>query len=132
MDCILHMEQWILSEGIATPEELDAIKERCKTSVRSARDHAWNKHLAPVHVRNQALKAILKDIPEHDASVTALVKKISEHGQHLLGETLSVARRIRWQIGFLGAAPWLRCVARGVLKTFAPKGARASILRVRR
>lgn len=98
MDCILHMEQWILSEGIATPEELDAIKERCKTSVRSARDHAWNKHLAPVHVRNQALKAILKDIPEHDASVTALVKKISEHGQHLLGETLSVARRIRYRL----------------------------------
>ena len=45
---------------------------------------------------------------------------------------LAAARRIRWQIAFLGSAPWLRCLARDMLKSFMPKRSRASILRVRR
>jgi len=40
-DCLVQMRQWIISEGIATEEELDAIEKTSFARARDARNHAW-------------------------------------------------------------------------------------------
>ena len=40
-DCLLQMRKWILSEGIATEEELDKIEKDSFVRARDARNHAW-------------------------------------------------------------------------------------------
>lgn len=98
MDCIVHMEQWILAQAIATAEELAAIRLQTKKRVREARDIAWNRFLAPVQARNQALKSIIKAIPDTNADIIAAKRKLLDNGQHLASEALTHVRRLYYKL----------------------------------
>jgi pyruvate/2-oxoglutarate/acetoin dehydrogenase E1 component/TPP-dependent pyruvate/acetoin dehydrogenase alpha subunit len=57
MDAIAHLEAWILKTGIATKEELQALKMQGKADAKSSREQAWKANLAPVL---EAKKAVLE------------------------------------------------------------------------
>lgn len=40
-DCILKMKQWILEEGISTPQDLEKLEKEAKSKAKKARDNAW-------------------------------------------------------------------------------------------
>jgi TPP-dependent pyruvate/acetoin dehydrogenase alpha subunit len=46
-DCILKMEEWIKSEGLATAEELKVIRKEAKSSVKKAKEAAWKAYNDP-------------------------------------------------------------------------------------
>ncbi|QBA64100.1 alpha-ketoacid dehydrogenase subunit alpha/beta [Muriicola soli] len=46
-DCNKRFKEWILSNKIATEEELSALEKRIKTEIRMARKDAWNEFLNP-------------------------------------------------------------------------------------
>ena len=41
-DCLKKMREWMLENGIATPEQIDKIEAEAKEAVRTARGNAWN------------------------------------------------------------------------------------------
>ncbi len=47
-DCLTQMENWMLSEGIATQEELMQWQQKAKKEVREARDRAWEAYIQPI------------------------------------------------------------------------------------
>lgn len=61
-DCLSQMRQWILTNALATQEQLDAIEEQAKEAVKDARTAAWNEYLAPIKKELTEASALLAGI----------------------------------------------------------------------
>jgi len=60
-DPIKKMREWIISEGIATDGELDALAENAAEEVKEARKKAWDMFQDPIKVERDALVKIIND-----------------------------------------------------------------------
>ena len=72
-DCIRRMRQWILSEEMILPEEIDAIEKEAKASARQAKERAW--------------KAFTNDVKKDQNKVTAILEtaiRESVHSEEIL------------------------------------------------
>ena len=47
-DCNLRFREWILENGFATSDELDAIENKAKETARTARNEAWKAYRQPI------------------------------------------------------------------------------------
>ncbi len=47
-DCVRKMREWILEQGLANDNQLDAIEEEAKAAAKQARTRAWKAYLASV------------------------------------------------------------------------------------
>jgi 2-oxoisovalerate dehydrogenase E1 component len=54
-DCILKMRDWIISEGIASPDELDEIEKKAVERAREAKNNAWKHFLDPIKAERERL-----------------------------------------------------------------------------
>ena len=75
-DCIAKMREWILSEGYATEEELDAIEEDAKKQVRAGRKKAWDAYITPIENERKALVQLMSTLPIADEHTQAAVKNV--------------------------------------------------------
>ena len=48
-DCLIQMRNWLINNSLATSEELDAIDEAAKNSVKEARRKAWDSYHQTIH-----------------------------------------------------------------------------------
>lgn len=72
-DCIRRMRQWIISEGLILPEEIDVIEKEAKASARQAKERAW--------------KAFANDVKKDQNKVTAILEiaiRESAHSDEIL------------------------------------------------
>jgi len=60
-DPVKRMGEWIVSEGIATQEELDALAEEASNEVKEARREAWDMFQNPIKVERDALVKIIRE-----------------------------------------------------------------------
>jgi pyruvate/2-oxoglutarate/acetoin dehydrogenase E1 component/TPP-dependent pyruvate/acetoin dehydrogenase alpha subunit len=60
-DCIRKMREWIISEAIATPQELNSIEDSEKACVLDARDHAWSQFQTPIEEERRQLLKIIQE-----------------------------------------------------------------------
>jgi len=60
-DCIRRMREWIISEVLILPEEVDAIEKEAKASARQAKERAW--------------RAFNNDVRKDQLAVTAILEK---------------------------------------------------------
>ena len=95
MDCILHMEQWIIQEGIASPEETAQIREEAKSYVKECRDRAWKAFNDPPRQYAKALQSVYAQIPS-DKAVEEIKQEFKSLAQPLLSELMQNARRMRY------------------------------------
>ncbi|MBX3163594.1 MAG: transketolase [Bacteroidetes bacterium] len=61
-DCIKQMRQWILKNALANEEELTAIEEQAKETVRLAKNAAWNDYLTPIKNEISEVASLLDEI----------------------------------------------------------------------
>jgi pyruvate/2-oxoglutarate/acetoin dehydrogenase E1 component/TPP-dependent pyruvate/acetoin dehydrogenase alpha subunit len=61
-DCVKKFREWILRQGIADAEELDAIEEESKQIVEEARQRAWEAYITPIQKDRQEVAALLDDL----------------------------------------------------------------------
>ncbi len=59
-DCIPKMREWILTEGIASKEELDAIEAESVKAAKAAKDRAWKAFLTPFKEERKHLIDVVK------------------------------------------------------------------------
>src|SRR5690606_30692206 len=60
-DCIRKMREWIISEVMVLPEEVDAIEKEAKASARQAKERAW--------------KAFVNDVRKDQLIVTQILER---------------------------------------------------------
>ena len=59
-DCIVKFREWILSEQIAAPEELDAIEAESAKTAKAARDRSWKAFIEPIKAERAHLISVVK------------------------------------------------------------------------
>lgn len=66
-DCINKLRQWILAEGLATEEELDAIEREARKKAETIRRQAWQAYLGPIREEIQDVSDIIDEIAPHSS-----------------------------------------------------------------
>ncbi|MBT8284929.1 MAG: transketolase [Flavobacteriaceae bacterium] len=74
-DCNKRFKEWILSNKIATEEELAALEKRIKTEIRMARKDAWNEFLNPHKDDKKQLVGLLSTL-EQSSPNKAFISKV--------------------------------------------------------
>ena len=66
-DGLIRMRQWLLEEGLATKEELNAIEAEAQKQVRDAQKRAWEAYLRPIEAFHQSALVVVPPSPEKEA-----------------------------------------------------------------
>ncbi len=77
-DCIVKMEEWMLERGIATKEELEALKAEGRKQAKEARSAAWKAFRAAIDVDHQLCLERLKALQQVSAQHKAIAPLLSE------------------------------------------------------
>ncbi len=62
-DCLRKFREWIVTQGIATDEEMDALEKEARAEVLRIQKEAFQAYLAPMRQEAQSLADILDEIP---------------------------------------------------------------------
>jgi pyruvate/2-oxoglutarate/acetoin dehydrogenase E1 component/TPP-dependent pyruvate/acetoin dehydrogenase alpha subunit len=73
-DCVAQMRQWMLSNNIATEEELAEIETTAKKDVLEGKKAAWTAFTAPIKAEQQELVALLNTIAASSANKVFIEK----------------------------------------------------------
>ena len=77
-DCIFKMREWIVSQGVASPEEMDRIEKEAKARAKAARDNAWKSFVGDMNTDHQSLLKILANATEVNADIEDLRRTLFE------------------------------------------------------
>ena len=79
-DAMKKMKEWIIENALASTEELDDIHAKAKDLVRTSRNTAWEKCMAPIHQQvNRAvnlLRELMGAIPEKQEKLEAIAHQL--------------------------------------------------------
>lgn len=75
-DCNSQFKTWILENGFATLEELEAFEKEAKEKVKSARDEAWKSYRASFEGDSESVSALLKSIAEETTKKEELKQRV--------------------------------------------------------
>jgi pyruvate/2-oxoglutarate/acetoin dehydrogenase E1 component/TPP-dependent pyruvate/acetoin dehydrogenase alpha subunit len=93
-DCIDKFKEWILSNNIASEEELTRIKEDAVNVVKEGKNNAWENYLGPVKSLKNELTGITDkiSIDAKDETITQLTTELNNILNPTFGELLESAR----------------------------------------
>ena len=66
-DPVPKMRQWMIEQGIATAQELDAVEEEDQRIVREAQRHAWEAFRAPIDAEKAEALGLLEELARESA-----------------------------------------------------------------
>ena len=91
-DGLKKMREWIIESAIATTEELAAIEEAAKKSVREAKSAAWTACLSPI--KNEVIEVVeLIDAVEKQSENSVFIAKIKNELLSIAGETSTLLQK---------------------------------------
>lgn len=71
-DCIRKMREWILEEGYATVEEMEAIEKKAKSVARSVKESSWKAFNADMQTDQKILSEILQRASQENKAIAAV------------------------------------------------------------
>ena len=97
VDGILKFREWIVSENIASPDELDKIEENAKKRTREARKKAWQNYQKPIIAeRDEFVKMV--DVTTCSCSktdtITDTVQQLKRVGEPIRKDIISSGKKI--------------------------------------
>lgn len=102
-DCNMQFKKWLISQGVASEDELAAIDKEIKKKVRDGKKAAWQSFLKPILEAKKDLVTKLHNVirsSENGDFIKPLLEKIQEEKEPLKSDLLSTARRaLRFTIG---------------------------------
>ncbi|MGF1669351.1 MAG: thiamine pyrophosphate-dependent enzyme [Balneolaceae bacterium] len=95
--CCHKMREWILSEGLTDPDELDKIEEEAFQEVKSEQKAAWKAFLEPIKADQEELLILLDELKDanHESSgrLIELSKKLKQKQNPIRRDVISTARK---------------------------------------
>jgi flagellar biosynthesis/type III secretory pathway protein FliH len=96
-DCLKQMTKWLVSNGFATEDELDAISNQAKNEVLEGKKAAWNEFISPLKAEQTELVSLLRDIAKTSQSssyIDQLTNELASIKEPIRKDLLSTARKI--------------------------------------
>jgi pyruvate/2-oxoglutarate/acetoin dehydrogenase E1 component/TPP-dependent pyruvate/acetoin dehydrogenase alpha subunit len=75
-DCLRKMKEWVMSNNIATPDELTAIEYEAKDHVREGKNRAWQKFIAPLQRQQQKTIDLLNGMMISDMETYTYIQEL--------------------------------------------------------
>lgn len=94
-DCILRFRNWIVSNSVATAEELDNIEKSAKEAVRNARRAAWEAFTTPISAEVKEVLSLLDALAAESANgvfITKLRNTLAETSDPIRRDIFTAAR----------------------------------------
>ncbi|MEW5867731.1 MAG: thiamine pyrophosphate-dependent enzyme [Chloroflexota bacterium] len=79
-DCLKQFRQWVITQGIASAEELERLETEDREMVEAARQRAWEAYLEPIQQERQQVAALLEDLAGSSTQSQALKEMIARLG----------------------------------------------------
>ncbi|MEQ3654413.1 MAG: thiamine pyrophosphate-dependent enzyme, partial [Dokdonia sp.] len=102
-DCNLKFRNWLISQGVATDEELKEVEKAIKKEVRDGKKAAWTAFLKPIKTAQSEVIALLDHLIEQSvngAFIKPLRASLADNKEPLKSDILKVARKtLRHLIG---------------------------------
>lgn len=95
-DCLTKMRDWMLSNNIATEDDLDAIDKVIKKEVRLGKKAAWEAYSNPIKAERDTAVTIINNLAAtspNNAFISKLANEISEIKEPIRKDILSAARK---------------------------------------
>ena len=95
-DCNLKMREWMISNGIATNEELIEIEKTIKKNVREGKKAAWTAYLAPILKERQELLVILEALAVSSSNkvfITKLKNELASNNEPIRKDIMIASRK---------------------------------------
>jgi pyruvate/2-oxoglutarate/acetoin dehydrogenase E1 component/TPP-dependent pyruvate/acetoin dehydrogenase alpha subunit len=111
-DGIKKMREWIITNELASENELDEIQREAKEHVKEGKAQAWEQYIAPV--KNQVAKALdlinnlATNLPQQAAALQKLAKELSALHEPLRRDVLKTLNAALDIAGESDAAFWTR------------------------
>ena len=94
-DCLAQMRKWMLEDGIALPEELDAIEKDAKVFAKAAKDAAWKAFNQDLVEDIETGVTAIKAVAENSAHAGALSKIINEFEKVVNPTRMDIIRAVK-------------------------------------
>ena len=98
MDCNQHFEQWIISEGWASPDELKDIQAAAMAEAAACRDQAWDAYSQPVEAMRKTVSQIYANLLQqvgNEPAISNIATDLSDLKHPALSHILDNARRMQ-------------------------------------
>jgi pyruvate/2-oxoglutarate/acetoin dehydrogenase E1 component/TPP-dependent pyruvate/acetoin dehydrogenase alpha subunit len=102
-DCLVKMREWILTNDIATNEELSILEKQLRKEVREGKKAAWSAFLNPVLQERTELVALLNNVAAaspNKSFITKLINDLSSIDEPIKKDVISTARKCLKYITF--------------------------------
>lgn len=96
-DCILKMREWMVTNDIASDEDLTQIEREIKKKVRAGKTAAWNNFLAPIIKEKKELEAILDKLSQKSSNkvfIDKLIGTLKNYNEPGRKDVISIARKV--------------------------------------
>lgn len=111
-DGIKKLKEWIIANALATEEELDAIAEEAKQSVRDSKAAAWEKFLKPIKEQvtraSDLINAMAGGLPQQADALKKLSAELSASREPLRRDILKTLHTALGLAGNADAAYWTK------------------------
>jgi pyruvate/2-oxoglutarate/acetoin dehydrogenase E1 component/TPP-dependent pyruvate/acetoin dehydrogenase alpha subunit len=96
-DCLKQMTKWLITNGFATEEELEALSNQAKNEVLEGKKAAWNAFISPLKEEQTELVSLLKEIAkssQNSSYIDQLTNELASIKEPIRKDLLSTARKI--------------------------------------
>lgn len=96
-DCLKQMTKWLINNGFATEEELEALSNQAKNEVLEGKKAAWNAFISPLKEEQTELVSLLKEIAkssQNSSYIDQLTNELASIKEPIRKDLLSTARKI--------------------------------------
>lgn len=93
-DGIRQLEIWILAQGLASADELAAIRKEARRTVKAARDRAWAQYNHPSIQAVKSLKEVYAALTSDQPEVAELQRELEQMTHPFVSEVIRNARRL--------------------------------------
>lgn len=100
-DCIVKFREYIISNGIATEDQLDKIDAETKTEAKNQREAAWNEFSSEIKNELQEAKQLISEIASKSArkvTLLALVEDLNKTINPIRKDVISTVRKALVQL----------------------------------
>lgn len=123
-DCIAQMRLWMIANGIATAEELDAMDTHIKKEVLEGKKAAWTAFVEPIKKEQNELVALLENIASTSVNRVFIQKyanDLKEIKEPIRKDLISMARKVLRMIVGESGQPKLAAWIQNYLTAIQPK-----------
>ncbi len=123
-DCIAQMRLWMIANGIATAEELDAMDTHIKKEVLEGKKAAWTAFVEPIKKEQNELVALLENIASTSVNRVFIQKyanDLKEIKEPIRKDLISMARKVLRMIVGESGQPKLAAWIQNYLTVIQPK-----------